>query len=100
MALCEIAIPDSIKNLPLFEGAGKLIDDANDRIESFMLKDQEVIENFVTCDFHLVDQALTWIDQNHLLTGDRFCELGSGFGVVAMLAANLSPGQYCTNARR
>lgn len=52
-----------------------------------MLQDQEVIENFVTCDFHLVDQSMTWIDQQHLRPGNRFCELGSGFGVVAMLAA-------------
>ncbi len=52
-----------------------------------MLADQSVIENFVTCDFHLLDQALTWIQQNHLMTGNRFCELGSGFGVATMLAA-------------
>ena len=64
-----------------------MIDDANERIETFMLSDQAVIENFVNCDFHLADQALTWIEQNHLLTGNRFCELGSGFGVVTMLAA-------------
>ena len=29
------------------------------------------------------------IQREKLLTGDRFCELGSGFGVVAMLAADL-----------
>ena len=52
-----------------------------------MLADQRVIENFVNCDFHLVDQSLTWIEQNHLLAGNRFCEFGSGFGVVTMLSA-------------
>ncbi len=87
MTVQPIEIPDSIKEFPHSQHASNLIDDANDRIEAFMLADQAVIENFVTCDFHLVDQALSWIDQNHLLTGNRFCELGSGFGVAAMLAA-------------
>lgn len=87
MTLQPIDIPDSIKVIPHSQRAGSLIDDANDRIEAFMLADQSVIENFVTCDFHLVDQALAWIEQHHLLTGNRFCELGSGFGVAAMLAA-------------
>ena len=87
MTLQSIDVPDSIKKIPLTERADSLIDDANDRIEAFMLADQSVIENFVTCDFHLLAQSLAWIDQNHLLTGRRFCELGSGFGVAAMLAA-------------
>ncbi len=87
VTLQSIDVPDSIKKIPLTERADSLIDDANDRIEAFMLADQSVIENFVTCDFHLLAQSLAWIDQNHLLTGRRFCELGSGFGVAAMLAA-------------
>lgn len=88
MTVQSIEIPDSIRELPYSQHASDLIDRANDRIETFMLADQKVIENFVTCDFHLADQALSWIEHNHLLTGNRFCELGSGFGVVAMLAAN------------
>jgi len=87
MALQRIEIPESINRLPYAEGAEHLIDTANDAIEAFMLADQTVIEDFVTCDFHLLDQAITWIEQNHLLTGNRFCEFGAGFGVGAMLAA-------------
>ena len=87
MTLQPIEIPDSLQQLPYADGAEHLIDTANEAIEAFMLRDQEVIENFVTCDFHLLDQAITWIEQNHLLTGNRFCELGAGFGVGAMLAA-------------
>ncbi|MFK8113784.1 MAG: hypothetical protein AB8B91_16395 [Rubripirellula sp.] len=83
----EIDVPDSIRSIALTEAAEELIDTANERIESFMLRDQSVIENFVNCDFHLVAHALEWIHANHLLTGSRFCELGSGFGVAAMLAA-------------
>jgi hypothetical protein len=87
MTLKTIDIPDSINRLSYAEGAEHLIDTANDAIEAFMLADQKVIENFVTCDFHLLDQAITWIEQNHLLVGNRFCEFGAGFGVCAMLAA-------------
>lgn len=87
MPLQRIDIPDSIASLPIDDRASDLIDTANDAIEAFMLSDQSVIENFVTCDFHLVEQALDWIEQNHLSAGNRFCELGAGFGVVTMLAA-------------
>jgi len=85
--LNDIPVPDSIKQIPNTDHATRFIDEANERIEAFMLEDQSVIENFVNCDFHLVDQALAWIVHNHLLAGNRFCELGSGFGVVAGLAA-------------
>ena len=87
MTLQPIIIPDAIKRLPNSSAAARLIDLANDRIEAYMLADESVIENFVPCDFHLLDQSLTWIEQNHLLTGSRFCEFGSGFGVAALLAA-------------
>lgn len=83
----SIAIPDSIKHLPYAEDAEHFIDTANEWIEAFMLADETVIENFVPCDFHLLDQALSWIEQNHLMTGSRFCEIGSGFGVGALLAS-------------
>ncbi|MFP6673596.1 MAG: hypothetical protein VB878_00830 [Pirellulaceae bacterium] len=86
MALQSIEVPDSIKQITMPKQAETLIDDANRRIESFMLSGQAVIENFVRCDFQLFDQALSWIQQNHLLTGSRFIELGSGFGVATMLA--------------
>ncbi|EMI41933.1 hypothetical protein [Rhodopirellula sp. SWK7] len=87
MTLQQIEVPDSVKKIDYHEGAEHLIDTANEAIEAFMLADQTVIENFVTCDFHLLDQALTWVEQQHLLAGNRFCEWGAGFGVGAMLAA-------------
>ncbi len=87
MTLQTIDIPDSIKDLPHAREAAGLIDLANDRIETFMLANDRVTENFVPCDFHLLDQSLTWITQNNLLTGRRFCEFGSGFGVATLLAA-------------
>jgi len=87
MPLNPINIPsDELKNIAYPPGAESLIDHANERIETFMLANS-VTENFVPCDFHLVAQALVWIEQNHLLAGDRFCEWGSGLGVVALLAS-------------
>lgn len=86
MSLKPIPIDGSVKKLPYAEHAEVLIDTANDAIETFMLADLDVIENFVTCDFHLLDQTLSWIHSNHLLTGNRFCEWGAGFGVATMLA--------------
>jgi hypothetical protein len=91
MTFQPIEIPDSISRSVLPKGALDLIDTANERIEAFMLADDRVIENFVTCDFHLVAQALMWVHQNQLSTGNRFCELGSGAGVAAMLAALPEP---------
>ncbi len=52
-----------------------------------MLADDSVIEKFIPCDFHLLDQSLTWLEQNYGLAGYRFCELGSGFGVGTLLAS-------------
>ncbi len=87
MTLQSINIPDAIKRLPHSPAATRVIDLSNERIEAFMLANDSVTDNFVPCDFHLLDQSLTWIEQNHLLTGRRFCELGSGFGVAALLAS-------------
>ena len=69
MYLETISIPEEIKYLPHSSKASRLIDRANERIEEFMLADDLILENFVTCDFHLMDQAVSWIEQNHLLTG-------------------------------
>ena len=87
MPLQPIEIPDAIKDIEHTPNAANLIDVANERIETFMLAEESVSDNFVPCDFHLLDQALTWIEQNHLLTGNRFCEFGAGFGVATLLTA-------------
>jgi hypothetical protein len=87
MPLEPVAIPKTLRELSHSPTAERAIDTANEQIERFMLADEHFFSNFVTCDFHLVDLALTWIHQNHLLAGNRCCEFGSGFGVVTMLAA-------------
>ena len=87
MPLQPIEIPETIKGIEHTSHAAHVIDVANERIETFMLAERSVSENFVPCDFHLLDQALTWIEQHHLLTGNRFCEFGAGFGVATLLTS-------------
>ncbi len=86
MTLRRVVLPDDLRHRPLGGPVESLIDVANERIESFLLTN-DVSENFVTCDFHLVAAALDYLAQSHLLAGDRFCELGAGFGVVAAIAS-------------
>lgn len=87
MTLQPIDIPEEIKTLACSADATRLIQLATEQIDAFMKDNDSVTQNFVRCDFRLLDQSLTWIEQNHLLTGQRFCELGSGFGVAALLAS-------------
>ena len=49
---------------------------------------------FVASDFALVNTALERIVEERLARGPLFCEWGSGFGVVAMLASMLSFEAY------
>ena len=88
MPLQTIIIPDHITSLPNASRAKDIIDRAHQHINSYTATTNAVIHNFVHCDFELVNQALTWIQDNHILTGNNFCELGSGFGVAALLATH------------
>ena len=67
-----------------------LIADANERIARFMHdRRDDPIAAFIPSDFPLVYRTLETIRDDRLAPGDRFCEWGSGFGVVAALAAQL-----------
>ncbi len=88
MPLEPVLVTDSLRQIPHTASSEHLIDRGNERIEEFMLSSEQTIENFVTCDFHLVDLAMTWLHENHLITGNNFCEFGSGYGVVTLLAAD------------
>lgn len=87
MSLTKIQIPDSFRDIAHTSGSEHAIDEAHEAIERFMLADEHFFSNFVNCDFHLVDQAIQWVLQNHVLTGNRFLEYGSGFGATTILAA-------------
>lgn len=92
--LQPIAVPETLILDDLSDEAERLLVEAADRIAEFTRRHQPRIDNFVICDFRLVDAALAWILSEDLACGDRFCEWGSGFGVVAMLAAQREMESY------
>lgn len=85
--LDEIAVPDDICLPPLDQAAAELIQLAAARIERFTRSHRPRIDNFVVSDFPLVAAAVRWIAAENLACGPSFCEWGSGFGVVTMLAS-------------
>ena len=87
MPLAKIPVPADLNKRPFNQPSENAIDQAHEAIERFMLADEHFFDNFVNCDFHLVDQAISWIVENHLLAGNRFLEFGSGFGAVTILAS-------------
>ncbi len=68
------------------------LDEARQRVEAFI--DENRIPAFVSCDFEPVYSALRLLRELNLSTGNVFCEWGSGFGVVASLAASLGFEAY------
>jgi hypothetical protein len=70
--------------------AARFIDDAQSRIDDFFeSRRSSPVPGFVPSDFSYVYCALETIQSKHIAPGDAFCEWGSGFGVVASLAAML-----------
>lgn len=68
----------------------ELLEEADQRIERFLFdrKDRPIF-GFVPCDFVTVYRLLREVAACRLATGFRFCEWGSGYGVVTLLAAQL-----------
>jgi len=79
-----------IEECPLPLLVGRLFEEVDQRIEAFFLRRRdEPILSFVPSDFPMVYRALQYIMDSQLCTGNSFCEWGSGFGVVSLLAAEL-----------
>ena len=75
---------------PLPEPVDALIRDAAARIDRFVeARTDDPIFGFVPSDFAAVYRVLWTIRSRRLAPGDAFLEWGSGFGVVALLAASL-----------
>ena len=64
-----------------------LLREADTRIQEHLRQQRGHGQGFVASDFTLVNAALKRIVIEDLARGPRFCEWGSGFGVVAMLAS-------------
>ncbi len=65
----------------------RLLREADTRIRAHLEFQRGEARGFVASDFALVNRALERIVEERLAQGPLFCEWGSGFGVVAMLAA-------------
>ena len=63
--------------------------EADARVEEFLNRRKNVASGFVPSDFVAVYHALGAIMTGQFAGGNVFCEWGSGFGVVASLAAML-----------
>jgi hypothetical protein len=71
-----------------------LLREADSRIWQHMERHRDDDLGFVASDFALVNAALERIVEEHLARGQLFCEWGSGFGVVTMLASMLGFDAY------
>lgn len=88
MALLEVELDARWPPLP--RDVSALVVEAERRIDAFVEeRSDDPIVGFVPSDFHAAYGALAEIARRRLAPGDLFCEWGSGFGVVAMLAARL-----------
>ena len=86
--LKSIELPDLRVNAPLSPEVDSLLDEADRRIDDFLHHWRgPIIENFVASDYRTVNTVLTWIVEHQLSAGHMFCEWGSGFGIVTMMAA-------------
>ena len=88
MPLVEVELGEVSDGMP--DSVRRLVAEGERRLEAF-IEDRldDPIVGFVPSDFHAVYGVLAAIAERHLATGGLFCEWGSGFGIVAMMAAQL-----------
>lgn len=83
-------VPFEPPAIPLPDRVVALLDDADERIDSFQFEHRDTpVAAFVPSDFVLAYQSLAAIASLNLAPGRRFMEWGSGVGVVTCLAAML-----------
>ncbi|WP_146416376.1 MULTISPECIES: class I SAM-dependent methyltransferase [Crateriforma] len=88
--LIPIDLPRRWDERPLPAEIRLAITAARQRIETFQdCWDRDAIEQFVAADYEAVYQTLAWVKESQPLPGNRFCEWGCGFAVVACLATEL-----------
>lgn len=66
----------------------------DDRVEKHRVNTATSFRGFVPSDYTAVYRCLKAIYDSNLLCGDRFCEWGSGIGVVASMAAMIGYEAY------
>ncbi len=87
MPLTDIDLDLFAHTLPA--GVEAFLREADARVEAYAIRHHVGSSGFVPSDFVTVYRALRAIVEGGLAPGESFCEWGSGFGVVASLAAML-----------
>jgi hypothetical protein len=85
MPLCDLPLPATDATLPA--ETARFLREAERRIDRFQADCR--VHAFVPCDYRAAFALLRGLSEASLARGSRFCEWGSGFGVVAGLAAML-----------
>lgn len=85
MALVELHLPVKPTTVPA--GVRRFLREADARIDAH--QERGVVTGFVPSDYLGAYHVLRALAESTLTRGTRFCEWGSGFGVVASLAAML-----------
>ncbi len=87
MSLEEIEISNNDSFMPAEIVA--FLHEADERVSQFLQASPRRATGFVPSDFKTVFHALQTITDTNLASGTSFCEWGSGFGVVTLLASML-----------
>ncbi|MEQ8635039.1 hypothetical protein [Gimesia maris] len=87
MSLEEIEISNNDSFMPAEIVA--FLHEADERVSQFLQASPRRATGFVPSDFKTVFHALQTITDTNLASGSSFCEWGSGFGVVTLLASML-----------
>jgi hypothetical protein len=87
MPLVDIEISTNGSVLP--DDVADFLREVDSRVDRFVRNSSDHVTSFVPSDFVTVYHALRVISDTNLAAGASFCEWGSGFGVVASLAAML-----------
>lgn len=66
----------------------------DDRVEQHRINTAAKFRGFVPSDYAAIYRCLKAVFDSQLLSGDKFCEWGSGIGVVASLAAMIGYESY------
>lgn len=93
MGLVSIPLPEAaalLAQYPMPPEVETLILEGERRIEAFLERTRDArMLSFVPSEFRPTWRGLAWLHDQQLVGGRSFCEWGSGFGVVALLAAQL-----------
>ena len=92
MALVDLKVMTREGRLP--PEVDEFLDEANARVTDFIENGKLTITGFVPSDFDIVYHTLEAIAEDSIAPGNVFCEWGSGFGAIAMLAAMLEFQAY------